>query len=91
MCITYWEHEVDFGNAVKMMKQGLEMTRTSWDNQKSYVYLDGELFMKKQHDISKPFPVSFYAYELLATDWEVVRVHGGSPEEAETGHTESQN
>jgi len=64
---------MDFHNAVTMMQQGIKMTRTSWENQKEYIYLDGAIFMKKCSDIRNPFPIIFFSHEILATDWEVVR------------------
>ena len=65
---------MDFGNAITMMKQGIKVTRTSWGNQDEYVYLDGGIFMKNAPAYAHPIPIVFYSHEVLATDWEVIRV-----------------
>ena len=68
---------MDFGSAVNMMQQGIPMTRTEWDNQEEYIELDGELFIKHLPAHARreetTLSIVFFAHEVLATDWEVVR------------------
>ena len=69
---------MDFGSAVKLMKQGVKVTRTEWNNQDEHVYLEGRVFMKHGPEAANPFPIIFFSHEVLATDWEVVRQHNES-------------
>ena len=64
---------MDFCAAVGLMKQGISVTRTFWDNQEEYITLEDDVFIKHNPDVPNPFPIIFFSHEILATDWEVVR------------------
>ena len=62
-----------FAGALQMLEMGVPMTRTSWDNQDEYIFLEGGIFMKNATAYAHPIPIVFYSHEILADDWEVVR------------------
>jgi hypothetical protein len=63
-----------FDNALKLLRQGVGMTRLDWENPKEIIRVDEDMFTKAM-DIYNyhPIPYSFSHADLLASDWEVTR------------------
>jgi hypothetical protein len=70
---------MDFPNALQMLKAGMKMTRTDWEDQEEYVVFENAYFYK--HLDGKKFPIVFFGHEVLATDWEIVRTRGDTEAE----------
>jgi hypothetical protein len=62
---------MDFWSAVGLLKQGIHVNRSTWEDPNEYLFMEHDIFMK--HKDGKEFPIIFFSYEILATDWEVVR------------------
>lgn len=60
---------MDFCSALKLMRQGVELTRPSWQGRK--VYLDDAIFWSKEPRGAK-FPCVFLSPDILADDWNIV-------------------
>ena len=64
---------MDFSNALKMMKNGHELTRTSWNMPRLTVRLDAGLLVKRFVNPDIEVPVTFDSEDILAMDWELIR------------------
>jgi len=67
-----------FDNALKMFRQGVNMTRLDWADAKQSVYLEERIFKKTVRVYADQIKYSTIAYsfsneDLLAKDWEVTR------------------
>jgi hypothetical protein len=63
---------MDFHDAVTMMKSGVPVSRTGSDDPKEQFELVDGQFLRTGDGFK--FPTVFFSHEVLATDWEVVRI-----------------
>ena len=63
-----------FDNALKMLRQGVNLTRLEWEDPKKFVQIDERMFTVTMDIYNyRPIPYSFSHEDLLASDWEVTR------------------
>ena len=63
---------MDFHSAVTMMNSGIPMARSSWGKTDESIVIKDGLFIRTKDGNSTP--TIFFGEEILATDWEVVRI-----------------
>jgi len=67
-----------FDNALKLLRQGVALTRMKWEDSKQFVFLKDGLFRKEMKINCGKYeynhlPYNFSSEDLLANDWEVTR------------------
>lgn len=72
-----------FEDAQKLLQMGAKVTRTSWADQNMFLQLGDDGKVHLHGLLSKPLKNPPLADEVLASDWEIVRVKGGDDEQRE--------
>ena len=63
-----------FDDALKVLRQGVLVTRTEWEDPKKFIEIDDGTFTITIEEYNyRPIPYTFSHTDLLAGDWEVKR------------------
>ena len=64
-----------FDQALKMFRQGHELTRTKWEDPSMVVNLKGQMLWRfeQHHKVHQHLPWRPKVSDVLAEDWELVR------------------